>query len=465
MKKLLLAVMLFLASCTATEKIDRVALIARNNPHVTEVDTLATLTVGNGGFAVSVDVTGLQSFPEFYSKGLPLGTQSDWGWHSFSNPENYRHEESLRDYDFGHGQIEPYATQPREGRGKDAADWYRMNPHRLHLGSIGFEGLNPADLTAIDQTLDMMDGAVRSSFTIEGEPVAVTTAVDPAADRFSATINSRKHLPIAIRFAYPTGVHTDDACNWAADEKHSTELVASTEQSATLLRTIDTVRYYVRLDWTGKAAISQKGRNHFTLTPAEDAWTLVAHYTPLKEKATGEQGDLLAIATDAKAFWNNFWMKGGVVDFSHCTDPRAKELERRVVLSQYLLAVQCAGDTPPQETGLTYNSWFGKFHLEMIYWHQAQFALYGHEDLLLRSLKWYHSAADVARQIAARQGFEGLRWMKMTDPTAMEAPSKTGSFLIWQQPHLIYLLELCYRANPSEELLQEYAQLVEETAT
>ena len=83
MKKLLLAVTLFLASCTATEKIDRVALIARNNPHVTEVDTLATLTVGNGGFAVSVDVTGLQSFPEFYSKGLPLGTQSDWGWHSF----------------------------------------------------------------------------------------------------------------------------------------------------------------------------------------------------------------------------------------------------------------------------------------------------------------------------------------------------------------------------------------------
>lgn len=44
--------------------------------------------------------------------------------------------------------------------------------------------------------------------------------------------------------------------------------------------------------------------------------------------------------------------------------------------------------------------------------------------------------------------------MKMTDPSGLEAPSKVGSFLIWQQPHLIYLAELLYRANPSEELLK-----------
>jgi len=45
--------------------------------------------------------------------------------------------------------------------------------------------------------------------------------------------------------------------------------------------------------------------------------------------------------------------------------------------------------------------------------------------------------------------------MKMTDPSGTEAPSKVGSFLIWQQPHLIYLAELLYRANPSEELLKK----------
>ena len=47
------------------------------------------------------------------------------------------------------------------------------------------------------------------------------------------------------------------------------------------------------------------------------------------------------------------------------------------MLSQYLTAIQCAGRYPPQETGLTFNSWEGKFHLEMHWWHAAHFALWG----------------------------------------------------------------------------------------
>lgn len=54
--------------------------------------------------------------------------------------------------------------------------------------------------------------------------------------------------------------------------------------------------------------------------------------------------------------------------------------------------------------------------------------------------------------------------MKMTDPSSIEAPSGVGSFLIWQQPHLIYLAELLYRANPDSTILKEYYPLIEETA-
>ena len=67
-------------------------------------------------------------------------------------------------------------------------------------------------------------------------------------------------------------------------------------------------------------------------------------------------------------------------------DPRWRELERRIVLSQYLTAIQCAGSLPPQETGLTCNSWEGKFHLEMHWWHAAHFALWDRLPLLERSL-------------------------------------------------------------------------------
>ena len=75
------------------------------------------------------------------------------------------------------------------------------------------------------------------------------------------------------------------------------------------------------------------------------------------------------------------------MDLSHSAtgvhvDDRAKELERRVVLSQYLTRVNSAGSTPPQETGYTLNSWYGKHHHEMRWWHQAHFALWKRPHLL-----------------------------------------------------------------------------------
>ncbi len=446
-----------------SDTIDREALVKRNNPHVVTVDTLASLTVGNGEFAYTVDVTGLQTFPELYRNGVPLGTQSQWGWHSFPNPDNLRHEETLKSYDFGHGHPELYSTQLKEPeRGKSASDWYRVNPHRLHLGIIAFDGVKKSQISNIDQTLDMWSGTVTSDFKVDSRPVKVMTACHPDRDMISAEITSAAHLPVVFRMPYPTGAHADDACDWTRDSLHITEVVRSGSNSALLRHTLDDTSYYINVSWIGNVTPEVKGRNEWVLRPSSDTWSFTAEFTPA-ESAAG-----VTVAADVRKestrYWDYFWRSGGVVDFSKCTDPRAAELERRVVLSQYLLATQCAGSTPPQETGLTYNSWFGKFHLEMIWWHQAQFALYGHENLLARTLPWYETVMPIAREIARRQGFEGVRWMKMTDPSGIEAPSKVGSFLIWQQPHLIYLAELLHRANPGAGVIEKYAGQVEETA-
>ena len=45
-----LAAMLLVTACADTA-IDRHALVMRNNPHVTKIDSLHSLTVGNGRFA------------------------------------------------------------------------------------------------------------------------------------------------------------------------------------------------------------------------------------------------------------------------------------------------------------------------------------------------------------------------------------------------------------------------------
>ena len=143
------------AGCTKpSEPIDRHALLQRNSPVVHQFDSLSTLTVGNGRFAYSVDASGLQTFPEQYSQGVPLGTMSDWGWHSFQNTENYKFEETLFECDFGRGHKEIYASQTSKAqaaeaekaggatlkafqRKKAAIDFVRKNPHRLHLGTLG----------------------------------------------------------------------------------------------------------------------------------------------------------------------------------------------------------------------------------------------------------------------------------------------------------------------------------------
>lgn len=60
------------------QKINRQVVVQRHNVRATKADSLSSLTVGNGRFAFTVDVTGLQSFPVAYQKGVPLGTQSEW---------------------------------------------------------------------------------------------------------------------------------------------------------------------------------------------------------------------------------------------------------------------------------------------------------------------------------------------------------------------------------------------------
>lgn len=463
-----LLVLITFLSCGAGHQtaIDRNDLVNRNNPKLTAVDTLGSLSVGNGEFAYTVDITGMQTFPVEYSKGMPLGTQSQWGWHSFTNVNGCKHEETLREYDFGRGKTELYAVQYNEkGRQQEAANYFRVNPHRLHLGSVGLE-LNDASLSDIknpDQTLDMWNGKISSKFEVNNTTYQVETSAHPNKDMIAVRVKTEGVKPaIKFRFPYPTGNHTDDASDWNAIDKHSSTIIQQTENSALIKRQLDTTVYYVNVEWENKAKLTEKYKNYFVLQSDENEINFTSRFSA--ELPDTKNISTIQTLADAGKFWNDFWTKGAAVDFSECTDERAKELERRVVLSQYLLAIQCSGSTPPQETGLTYNSWYGKFHLEMIWWHQVQFALWNRPEMLERTLGWYNIAEPNAKKIAQRQKFDGVRWMKMTDPSAMEAPSKVGSFLIWQQPHFIYMAELIYRSNPTQETLDKYAHLVEETA-
>ena len=475
-----IAILCMLTPLLASAAIDRNAVVSRNNPVITKADTLASLSVGNGHFATTVDVTGLQSYPLDYKNGVPLCAMSDWGWHQYPNSKNLKPSESEKSFDFGHGHKEIYAVEYKkkeDGRHKEATEFLRVNPHRLNLGTIGLyltdekgKQISLYQLTDIRQEQKLFDGEILSSFVANGKKVEVTTGAHPSKDALYARIKSElladKRATLRLRFPYPTGKHADDASDWTKPERHRSEIISQTDNHTIIKRTLDATTYYVLLQWEGKADIKKLASHDFELSSPDNTLAIAVEYLPGLPSISGSPRfsyDLYHIA--ATNFWRSWWNSGAIVDFSSCTDPRAKELERRVVLSQYLTQINCANNMPPQESGLTYNTWFGRPHLEMTWWHVVDFALWNRPEVVAQILKWYNDIAyPVARKIAERQGFKGIRWMKMTDPWAGEAPSNTGSFLIWQQPHYIYLAEEMYRANPSAETIREYGEQVEATA-
>jgi hypothetical protein len=111
------------------------------------------------------------------------------------------------------------------------------------------------------------------------------------------------------------------------------------------------------------------------------------------------------------------------------------------------------------------NSWYGKFHLEMHWWHSAQFALWQRPDYLEKQMKFYFDIWDKAKARAERQGYIGVRWPKMIGPDAIDSPSTVATYLIWQQPHPIWFAEALYLNSENKDVeLEKYKNLVYETA-
>jgi len=202
------------AQIAANAPIDRHALVTRHNIVVHDIDPNGAMAVGNGEFAFNFDVTGLQSFPEYYEKTMPIGILSDWGWHSFPNPNGYTLDnfkmETVKKYD----REFVYPASSTSKPPPDAA-YLRENQNRIGLGRIGLEmthadgsKMTITDLKNIDQTLDLWAGILTSSFEVDGVAVHVETLVHPDRDEVAIRIESpliaSGRLKVRIGFPYPT---------------------------------------------------------------------------------------------------------------------------------------------------------------------------------------------------------------------------------------------------------------------
>ncbi|KQO97571.1 hypothetical protein [Leifsonia sp. Leaf264] len=471
--------------------IDRHAVVQRHNVSITVPDPESVLTVGNGDFAYTADITGMQTFTTFHDQATAImqgraainsATMSTWGWHEMPNPDGFVLDDAMSEHTTTRGVVRYPDRHDMEGamRGHVSDEnrpgaWLNANPQRLDLGRIGFSfhdangspvDVSPEVLTDTVQNLDLWSGTITSRFRYDDQMVEVTTVAAPddstVAFRVSSALLGDGRLRIALRFPYahPGFFQTSD---WRNPDRH-TSTIAAEGSRATISRKLDGTAYVVAVE-SSSGSISQTAPHEFEVSTDADSLDVVVRFAP---NDGGALPSFDAVAQAAATSWERFWLSGAAIDFHDTADARAHELERRIVLSQYLTAVNSAGVMPPAETGLTTNSWSGKAHLEMHFWHAAHFATWGRPELLERSLGWYLSILPAAQSTAAGQGYPGARWPKQVGPDGRESPDPIGSFLVWQQPHVLYLLELIWRASVPEKreaLVLEFAGLVEQTAT
>jgi protein-glucosylgalactosylhydroxylysine glucosidase len=473
---LLLLVIVSLSCIGGKEaKIDRYSLVTRHNIVTSAIDSLDVLSVGNGKFTFTTDITGLQTFPAFYSRGISLGTMAEWAWHSAPNSLGYSLDDVYRSYKV-HGRDVGYVYQFRPSDDPKKAietDWLRANPHKIHLGMIGLQialkdGKEAAitDIKENIQKLNLWTGEIESTFTVEGVPVKVLTVCNPYSDLISAHIESPliSMGRLAVKISFPLGTSAPNGYDFNSPDKHLTMTLTDDPARTLLERRQDSDIYYVNIQHSD-CRMKQKGPHVFVIEPdtKKSSVEIACSFSKAKEEIS--QASFLQSEEASAESWKSFWTTGGAVDFSQCTDPRAFELERRVILSRYLTRIQSSGALPPAETGLTYNSWFGKFHLEMHWWHSVHFALWQHEEILARQMEYYSRIIGNAEKTARHQGYLGARWPKMTDFDGRESPSNVGVYLIWQQPHPIFYAELLYlSAKDKKAILDKYSRIVFESA-
>ena len=279
----------------------------------------------------------------------------------------------------------------------------------------------------MNQKLDLWQGLLSSKYTIEGQPVSVETVSSPdqstVAFSMRSTLLKNGRLKQAFRFpyAYDLSIKNKPPFQWNNPERHQTLVISRESNKFVLKRIIDSTEYYVAVSCTGNAKFESDGPHRFFLdATGSDSIEIVCQFSPEPFKDIAPS--FTEIRKASASSWKKYWTEGGAVDLSGSKDKRASELERRIILSQYLMKVNYAGSFPPQETGLTHISWYGKHNSEVYWWHAAQFYQWNHTDLLEKSFNWYKAILPIAMKVAASEGFQGVRWPKMAGVDGRTSP-------------------------------------------
>lgn len=392
--------------------------IIKYNLKFNHIDSKNPVTIGNGDFAITLDQTGTQSLYEIY-KDIPLSTMSNKNWF-------YKDKKDIKpSYVDGKAyMLFNLDNDPNYQINRQYPFKYSFMQILLYDNDKLIDINNIKD---VKQELDLYKGIVTSSFNYKEKINKTISFIYQDHDEFNFKLQS-DNLNLALKFNYPSytknGYRLDILPNVLVKEDRITLLYDDKNSLSFKLKSSS--NYQI----VENTLIFDDNNVSFSLALDE-----------IKE------GKLL----------DEFWKcdNGIIID--------NEELVKKMVLSKYLLHVNSTGIYPPQESGLTYNCWNSKFHLEMHLIHSLWNIYNNHVGDLVKSFDYYLSIMPSSLKRASLNGYKGLRFPKMTGPDGEDSPSNIGPLLIWQAPHILFMLQELYYLYNKENIIKKYEPLISGT--
>jgi len=192
------------------------------------IDSLRDFSVGNSNFSFTVDLTGLQTFPDYCRAGTSYLREQGTSLSVRSN---------------------------------------RLNPGQIGLDILkaGVKKISINDITEPHQKLNFLTGVIESRFFVDGIVVSVQTVCHPHYNMISVRIKSKllSLTRLNVNFNFDTDANPD---NQAPEGKELSELVSDTNNIALLRRNAWHDSCYV-LIWKNSAVLKHISNDKYSLVP------------------------------------------------------------------------------------------------------------------------------------------------------------------------------------------------------
>ncbi len=287
----------------------------------------------------------------------------------------------------------------------------------------------------------------------DGAPVEVETSVHPDRDilivRLKSQLLADGRLGVDLKFPGVSHNLNPDPADWAhpgvafdAGDRAQCRPASRSRASSTTRAT---------------RCASRPIASSTIATPATHAYRLTSpgstQITLLVEFAAATPPAPMPAAEDARAavanWWENFWMHGGVVDFTGSKHPKAQRARaphrdvavphggelRRAAFRRRKRACSPTAGTASSISRCTPGT-------------RRTSPCGAGPSCSSAACRGISRISTRRRRAPRRMGVKGAWWPKMVGPEGRESPSTVNPFIMWQQPHPIYLAETLYKRAP-----------------